>query len=128
MSEQHTPTPCRLPKSALEEYLSEHQIVVDTDRGYPKVLFTGNGNIYEQAKIDARRIVACVNACEGIDTDFLERTHSKGHASGIAKHMRLEKERNELLAALIELRDWYTEVTGLPAVSANAAIANSKQD
>lgn len=31
----------------------------------------------------------------------------------------------DLLAALIELRDWYTERTGLPAVSANSAIAKA---
>lgn len=33
----------------------------------------------------------------------------------------------ELLAALVELRDWYTEHTGLPAVAANAAIAKAVQ-
>ena len=30
-------------------------------------------------------------------------------------------------AALVELRDWYTEHTGLPAVAANAAIAKAVQ-
>lgn len=34
-------------------------------------------------------------------------------------------QRDELLAALIELRDFYKECTGLPAVRANSAIADA---
>lgn len=34
----------------------------------------------------------------------------------------------ELLEALVELRDWYSEHTGMPAVAANAAIAKAKGD
>lgn len=45
---------------------------------------------------NARRIVACINALVGIDTDFLERTHAKGYASGFRKHIELETECEEL--------------------------------
>jgi hypothetical protein len=51
----------------------------------------------EEAEANARRIVACVNACAGVDTEFLERTHDKGHESGIRKHMECEQQRNKLL-------------------------------
>jgi hypothetical protein len=39
---------------------------------------------------------------------------------------RLERQRDELLEALVELRDWYLENTGLPAAKANGAIAAVK--
>ena len=31
----------------------------------------------------------------------------------------------DVIAALIELRDWYVDFTGLPAVNANAALAKA---
>jgi hypothetical protein len=48
--------------------------------------------------------------------------------------IRIPKEANarlisaapELLEALKELRDWYKDATGLPAVAANAAIAKAE--
>lgn len=47
----------------------------------------------------ARRIVACVNATAGIPTDMLEAMPS-GPASLVPIYARLEKQRDELLAAL----------------------------
>jgi hypothetical protein len=45
----------------------------------------------------------------------------------LADHARrLERQRDELLEALVELRDWYLENTGLPAAKANGAIAAVK--
>jgi hypothetical protein len=41
---------------------------------------------------------------------------------------RLERQRDELMEALVELRDWYLENTGLPAAKANGAIAAVKGD
>lgn len=43
----------------------------------------------------------------------------------VGANARLIAAAPELLAALVELRDWYTEHTGLPAVAANAAIAKA---
>ena len=49
----------------------------------------------------ARRIVACVNACEGLSTDELERF---GLASAFGTELlEIEKQRNQLLAALEEV-------------------------
>lgn len=50
-----------------------------------------------EAKANARRIVACVNWCKGIDTEFLE-----GSAGDIGT---LHAQRDELAAALLFLLD-----------------------
>lgn len=50
----------------------------------------------------ARRIVACVNACEGVPTDVLENTVQRGGALMYQQERRkaAEAQRDELLAAL----------------------------
>lgn len=48
----------------------------------------------EELEANARRIVACVNACEGVSTDVLEYNARFG---GV---LRLERQRDALLAAL----------------------------
>jgi len=54
---------------------------------------------------DASRIVACVNACDGISTEVLEK-FGFGNALKIPKNVRnLERQKNELLAALEALQD-----------------------
>ena len=57
--------------------------------------------MYEEA--DARRIVACVNACAGIDTELLEiiEDNDKTLAGVIAN---VEKQRDELMAENKQLR------------------------
>ena len=53
---------------------------------------------------NARRIVACVNACEGISTDELEEIASTGGMLGPREDVaRIAKQRDELLAALKDL-------------------------
>lgn len=55
-------------------------------------------------RTDARRIVACVNACTGYKTDELEqigRWITSGESAEVA---RLNEQRDELLAALIDAR------------------------
>ena len=53
---------------------------------------------------DARRIVACVNACAGIPTDVLEdESILKADADLRIQREELEKQRDELLAALERL-------------------------
>ena len=56
-------------------------------------------------------------------TDITYLTLRKGEEG--RANARLVASAPELLLALIELRDWYSEHTGLPAVSANAAIAKA---
>lgn len=103
MSEQHTPTPW-----------------VHNVEGYPKADVKGsNGrNIAhtwnvgasqpksaealkkrtEEDRANALRIVACVNACEGISTESLERSDVIASMQG--ERRRLETQRDDLLAVL----------------------------
>ena len=59
---------------------------------------------------DARRIVACVNACAGIDTESLEADGYGDNWAEIAKHrIELMGQRDELLVALkdaVETIEW----------------------
>lgn len=62
-------------------------------------------------KEDARRIVACVNACEGLSQHYLETLHPS-HSS-LAREMAIlrnkmeaaERERDEMRAALVKIGD-----------------------
>lgn len=47
-------------------------------------------------------------------------------ASELLANAKMMAAAPDMLAALVELRDWYTEFTGLPAVAANAAIAKAE--
>jgi len=60
-------------------------------------------------KADARRIVACVNACEGVDTDALPEIPG-GVAGLLTVTQSLKQQRDELRAALIKLVDVFPEV------------------
>ena len=60
----------------------------------------------EEAKANARRIVACVNACAGISTEQLEAGEQPWQSAARHKELRLaaktaEAQRDELLAALV---------------------------
>ena len=53
--------------------------------------------------LNARRIVACVNACKGIGTETLERyheDHKPENGFGLHRESELIAQRDELLAAL----------------------------
>lgn len=62
----------------------------------------------DEAKANARRIVACVNACAGINTENLEQ--NKPLLSGLRslndRIRNAERQRDQLLAALKEARRW----------------------
>lgn len=60
----------------------------------------GVGRIY--SKEDASRIVACVNACEGVPTDDLVALKRPGDLSWVAAFSQTIKQRDELAAALTE--------------------------
>ncbi|WP_273763560.1 hypothetical protein [Aeromonas hydrophila] len=60
-----------------------------------------DGMASEEGKANARRIVACVNACRGLPTDELEQ---KGLVAAVGTELlELDQLRNELLAALEHL-------------------------
>jgi siroheme synthase (precorrin-2 oxidase/ferrochelatase) len=90
---QHTPGPWRVgtPPPNGEQTIGTFEGLMVA------VATTGASGI--SAKANARRIVACVNACEGIRTEALEhRAHLlKAEDDTIAK---LQQQRDELLAAM----------------------------
>lgn len=54
---------------------------------------------------DARRIVACVNACHGLPTEELEQ---KGLVAAVGTQLLdVEQQRDELLAALAAVIEWF---------------------
>lgn len=76
----------------------------------------GNGMLQEIASCmivehgnheeNARRIVACVNACAGIPTETLEMASSSIAVSqSLNGYLDMRKQRNELLAALKGIQD-----------------------
>jgi len=102
---EHTKEPWRIgrftgPASYEEarELCGAMDVVADTDDG-PYVLASCNINFPNDARANARRIVACVNACAGIPTGMLE---AAGQSAVIALRQvdELVAERNALLAAL----------------------------
>ena len=61
---------------------------------------------------NARRIVACVNACEGISTEELEGIAKTGGMLGPREDVaRTAKQRDELLAALKLVEDFFSGPT-----------------
>lgn len=64
----------------------------------------GSGERRDKGKVNARRIVACVNACAGIPTEWLESKSELAKElplTALAKvNNDLQQQRDELLAAL----------------------------
>lgn len=54
---------------------------------------------------NARRIVACVNACAGIPIEILEQNKTGGLTWSFANALDLTMQRNELLTALKEIAE-----------------------
>ena len=119
MSEQHTPTPWGFSRD--DENGVEFNIT--SDKWYVAVCCDAPGNAFPQD--NARRIVACVNACAGIPTDDLEQCPSGG-LFHLADHANeLVKQRDELLAALIHIQQ--VACSGSPELGiATEAIASVK--
>lgn len=112
--------------------MSAHEpIRYDFEPGYCGELVASSGSTLatfsdEPSPEDARRLVACWNACEGIRTEALEhRTHLlKAEDTQLAM---LQAQRDELLAALCEATrclSWHTERhgVGMDALAVQIAI------
>lgn len=85
----------------------------------PKVIFTPDGQLCiaktfncvpeDEAVANARRLVACWNACDGLSTDQIESMVNM--AAFFFKHIELMAERDKLLAA-IDVYDKAVDRTG----------------
>ena len=88
MSDQHTPGPW-----VDDGYAHIGAVNDQLNGGYFIALCEGPDRV-----ANARRIVACVNACAGIPSDMLEAMPS-GPVSLLPMYARIEKQRDDLLAA-----------------------------
>ena len=127
METKHSPTPWVNDMGYISSVPENDLVTIAVQRN--------SGFIGMQA--NAARIVACVNACEGVDTEDL--THGC-YQKLIEKHVEvcfakqdLEAQRDELLAALknciaaIERTDHYTQVDRFEAAD-KARVAIAKAD
>lgn len=97
MSEQHTPgrlvEDTRGPRADIRSE-SGRIVAVTYGLGFPKTA-EGLEKRTKEDRANRRRLAACWNACEGIDTEYLEGDDSLPHYA-----RRLMAQRDELLAAL----------------------------
>lgn len=98
MSGTHTPGPWSVAKG-------DGYFVVETRTAGIKFIAQGESEAGDLA--NARRIVACVNACEGLTTEALERLGTLDRARVQLDVVRVEalRQRDELLEALQIARD-----------------------
>ena len=85
-NEKHTQEPWRA---------NDAQADIDGPNGEPVAVCYCNDESGDDAKENARRIVACVNACAGIPTDMLERFNAIVVA--MYEVSNIEKQRDTLL-------------------------------
>ncbi|BEP44074.1 hypothetical protein [Variovorax sp. V15] len=64
-----------------------------------------NSFINEQ-EANARRLVACWNACEGVPVEVLEGNAAGGLPWNVADQIEFRVERDQMLEALRRLHDW----------------------
>ena len=131
MSERHTPEPWALrPAAIFEGTIHSHPIIVRADSGWrvtgiePAGYTSANGEtgLRDIVNANARRIVACVNACAGIPTESLECQTKKQLTDKLIEQNRMLAAELEALADRIENR--YVEWKN-PA--ARALIARAKE-
>jgi len=115
MSTKHTPGPWNVKYSKFS--------IIETQEG-AQVAECKNLTGLVNLQANARRIVACVNACEGIETSELEEIAVSGGMLGLREDVaRAAKQRDALLEALEELVSEFG-VCGLTE-KARAAIAKA---
>lgn len=97
MSAQHTPGPWRVMAGKNSD-LIEAQTLGDDWRYI--VYCTAHGKGPKAAETNAHRIVACVNACEGLTTEFLASREPGGLVRLIQITQKLIQEKESVDAAL----------------------------
>jgi hypothetical protein len=118
MTEQkHTPEPWKVSGTGTMRYID-----VPVGNGILQEVATCMRVEYGDMEANARRIVACVNACAGISTEVLEYNAMHGGVAG------LEQQRDQLRAALQGVVDAHFDGAGevdlrLSIKDARAALA-----
>ena len=108
----HTPEPWRVElRNVPLGDTGDYEGVVEILSGNAKRPIIQFWDESEESEANARRIVACVNACEGMDTESLESIAGRiaaksvlqmhaNYVSNKAKVAAMEQQRDKLLAAL----------------------------
>lgn len=115
MSEQHTPEPWGISHDNHDGWplvMAGGQIVANVNA---ESFSGGVAHLIDMpAESNARRIVACVNACDGISQQYLEELNGE---TLVDKQLELIRQRDELRAALERAEtameicsDWMTEI------------------
>ena len=134
MKTEHTPEPWRIGRftgpgsyEKVRETCGAMDVVVDTDSG-PYVLAGCNINFPDDAKANARRIVACVNACAGIPTEALEDGSARAERDALREmtggtFYEIKKQRDELLDEFNAYKEGSEEAFGTVVAQKQAAEA-----
>lgn len=97
MSENHTPEPWSVAEESFDnDGIQESVIRGMGGRAAIAVTLDFGPNNPAMREANARRIVACVNACAGVDAELLENYP--------APFSELRKQRDELLATITKIR------------------------
>ena len=105
MREQHTPGRLKAIK---------HSIYSDDDGHSVAMTFLISQSEHDEA--NARRLVACWNACEGLDTETLEKEPQM--KNWVASYLERTRQRDELLAALNGLLAYFESGNSVPVSQA----------
>lgn len=111
MNDKHTPGPWDVERAPQNEGYDRAYVIERNPLPYSpqqgRRLAIVHGHSMENAEANARRIVACVNACEGLDTKMIERfpLNKLGDCldGGIAytlEALELKQQRDELASLL----------------------------
>lgn len=110
MTIKHTPEPWHLPPGDLifvSKVGGKGYVAKMMPLGAPRDRKGLPTDISDEMCANARRIVACVNACRGLPTDELEQ---KGLVAAVGTQLlEADQQRNELLTALEALAECYCE-------------------
>lgn len=102
MSEnKHTPEPWAIDPDDRPNMHWNNHIVSEANPNIAICFMAHDGTEQnERGEANARRVVACVNACAGIPTEALESGEARSVRDELATIAELEKQRDELLAEL----------------------------
>lgn len=123
---EHTIEPWRVAEESFDNDGIHESVIRGLDgRAAIAVTLEFGPNNPGMREANARRIVACVNACTGITTEVLEQMPN-GPASLLPMYARLEQQRDKLLAALESLVNEPQDITTPAYQHALKAIAETK--
>lgn len=105
MEQKHTPGPWKVTGTGTIRYID-----APAGNGIMQEVAACMRVEYGDMDANARRIVACVNACEGLDTYLLENSGDiASAATAQAKYIqKIERQRDQLLSALERMLQCYS--------------------